>query len=169
MEHAFYNIVQLLQRRDGHYLGEDSGRLDCLTKHPKEALALATRSTLLGAKSTSRKKRPREEFSLTLGNTHTHTLAPAEQDRTHQPLDHSTCPPEQVPRSLNMYSQFPWSQHSHTFLSTYLPSFMDSSTLISSYLHIFPVKTWPPCKRMAFGQQKNNIINKYIVFDELNV
>ena len=35
--------------------GEDSGRLDCLTKHPKEALALA-RSTLLGAKSTSCKK-----------------------------------------------------------------------------------------------------------------
>ncbi len=35
--------------------GEDSGRLDCLTKHPIEALALA-RSTLLGAKSTSRKE-----------------------------------------------------------------------------------------------------------------
>ena len=35
--------------------GEDSGRLDCLTKHPKEALALA-RSTLLGAKSISHKK-----------------------------------------------------------------------------------------------------------------
>ena len=38
--------------------GEDSGRLGCLTKHPKEALVLA-RSTVLGAKSSSRKKKDR--------------------------------------------------------------------------------------------------------------